>query len=136
MSCQPIQHEIEIATSWKKTGDCRTFCFVLCELFFKGFVPAVSSSTVTHPNRKQFRRHAPTVNVDLSEIPDALTFLEGIYQRMTCVLSGFPGEHSRQHVTDVILCSEEQSNYDNAGSFFIQQEPDGGLFHAHEVQAA
>lgn len=79
--------------------------------------------------------HAPTVDVDLSEIPDALTFLEGTYQSVTRVLSGFPSEHSRQHMTDVILRSEEQSNYDNAGSLFIQQEPDGGLFHAHEAQA-
>ncbi len=79
--------------------------------------------------------HAPTVNVDLSEIPDALTLLEGIYQRMTRALSGFPSEHSCQHVTDVILRSKEQSNYNNAGSFFIQHEPDGGLFHAHEAKA-
>jgi hypothetical protein len=47
----------------------------------------------------------------------------------------FPCEHSCQHVPDVILCSEEQSNYDDTASFFIRQEPDDSLFQAHEAKA-
>ncbi len=104
-----------------------------------GCLPLVLSFVST-PSYSRYKSepllwHAPTVNVDLSEIPDALTLLEGIYQRMTRALSDFPSEHSCQHVTDVILRTEEQSNDDNAGSFFIRQEPDGGLFHTHEAKA-
>ena len=55
---------------------------------------------------------------------------------MTRVCSDFPSEHLCQHVTDVILRSGEQSNYDNLAIFLrcIQRPEEMALWSLTSLQ--